>query len=71
MKNKYIDLIEQTFEFPQDEFMVEDGELHFHDINMMDIINQYGTPVENNLSPEDILTDTEGEENVQRGYGKG
>ena len=40
MKNKYIDLIEQTFEFPQDEFMVEDGELHFHDINMMDIINQ-------------------------------
>ena len=29
MKNKYIDLIEQTFEFPQDEFKVEDGELHF------------------------------------------
>ena len=45
MKNKYIDLIDQTFEFPQDEFMVEDGELHFHDINMMDIINQYGTPL--------------------------
>ena len=39
MKNKYIDLIDQTFEFPQDEFMVEDGELHFHDINMMDIIS--------------------------------
>ena len=28
MKNKYIDLIEQTFEFPQDEFMVEDNELN-------------------------------------------
>ena len=25
MKNKYIDLIEQTFEFPQDEFTVEDN----------------------------------------------
>ena len=45
MKNKYIDLIDQTFEFPQDEFRVEEGELYFHDINMMDIINQYGTPL--------------------------
>ncbi|MDD2488736.1 MAG: arginine decarboxylase [Bacteroidales bacterium] len=45
MKNKYIDLIEQTFEFPQDEFMVEDNELVFHDIPLMDIIKQYGTPL--------------------------
>lgn len=45
MKNKYIDLVEQTFEFPQDEFKVEDGELIFNDINLMDIINQYGTPL--------------------------
>ncbi len=52
MKNKYIDLIEQTFEFPQDEFMVEDGELHFHDINMMDIINQYGTPLKITYLPK-------------------
>ena len=52
MKNKYIDLIDQTFEFPQDEFMVEDGELHFHDINMMDIINQYGTPLKITYLPK-------------------
>ena len=52
MKNKYIDLIEQTFEFPQDEFKVEDGELHFHDINMMDIINQYGTPLKITYLPK-------------------
>ena len=45
MKNKYIDLIDQTFEFPQDEFRVEDDELYFNDINLMDIINQYGTPL--------------------------
>ena len=25
MKNKYIDLVEQTFDFPQDEFRVEEG----------------------------------------------
>lgn len=52
MKNKYIDLIEQTFEFPQDEFRVEDGELYFHDINMMDIINQYGTPLKITYLPK-------------------
>ncbi|HRY31944.1 MAG TPA: arginine decarboxylase [Bacteroidales bacterium] len=45
MKNKYIDLIEQTFEFPQEEFKVEDNELHFHQIPLMDIIEQYGTPL--------------------------
>ena len=32
--------------------MVEDGELHFHDINMMDIINQYGTPLKITYLPK-------------------
>ncbi|NLJ82945.1 MAG: arginine decarboxylase [Bacteroidales bacterium] len=45
MKNKYIDLIQQTYEFPQDEFEVEDGELFFHNIDLMEIIKQYGTPL--------------------------
>jgi arginine decarboxylase len=45
MKNKYIDLIEQSFEFPQDEFSVIDDELNFHDVPLMDIIKQYGTPL--------------------------
>ena len=40
MKDKYIDLIEQTFDFPQDEFTVEDNELNFHDIPLMELINQ-------------------------------
>lgn len=52
MKNKYIDLIEQTFEFPQDEFRVEDSELYFHDIPMMDIIEQYGTPLKITYLPK-------------------
>ena len=38
MKNKYIDLIEQTFEFPQDEFSVTDNELNFHEVPLMDVI---------------------------------
>ncbi len=45
MKNKYIDLIEQTFEFPQPEFKVVDNELYFNNVSLMDIIKQYGTPL--------------------------
>ena len=52
MKNKYIDLIEQSFEFPQDEFRVEDGALYFHDIPMMDVIEQYGTPLKISYLPK-------------------
>ena len=52
MKNKYIDLIDQTFEFPQDEFRVEDDELYFHDIPMMSIIEQYGTPLKITYLPK-------------------
>ncbi len=52
MKNKYIDLIEQSFEFPQDEFKVEDGELLFHNIPIMDIIEQYGTPLKITYLPK-------------------
>lgn len=52
MKNKYIDLVEQSFDFPQEEFKVEDGELYFHNIPMMDIIEQYGTPLKITYLPK-------------------
>jgi arginine decarboxylase len=45
MRTKYIDLISQTYEFPQEEFKVEDDELIYNDIPLMDIIKQYGTPL--------------------------
>jgi len=45
MRTKYIDLISQTYEFPQEEFKVIDDELYFNDVNLMDIIKQYGTPL--------------------------
>jgi len=45
MKNKYIDLITQTFDFPTDEFEVIDSELYFHKIPLMEVIKQYGTPL--------------------------
>jgi arginine decarboxylase len=52
MKNKYIDLIEQTFDFPQDEFKVEDDELFFNNIPLMDVIKQYGTPLKISYLPK-------------------
>jgi arginine decarboxylase len=52
MKNKYIDLIEQTFDFPQDEFKVEDNELCFNNIPLMDLIKQYGTPLKVSYLPK-------------------
>ena len=52
MKNKYIDLIEQTFEFPQDEFTVVNNELNFNDVPLMDVIKQYGTPLKITYLPK-------------------
>ena len=52
MKNKYLDLIDQTFVFPQPEFSVEDGELIFHDVPLMEVIKQYGTPVKLTYLPK-------------------
>ncbi len=52
MKVKYEDLIKQTFEFPQEGFNVEDGELSWHDIPMMEIIKQYGTPLKITYLPK-------------------
>lgn len=52
MKTHYSDLINQTFEFPQEGFRVEDGELYFHDISLMEIIKQYGTPLKITYLPK-------------------
>ena len=44
MTNTYRDLINQTFDFPQEGFEVIDNELYFHGVNIMDLIAKYGTP---------------------------
>lgn len=52
MKTKYIDLITQTYEFPQEEFQVEDNELIYNGVPIMDIIKQYGTPLKITFLPK-------------------
>ena len=43
MRTKYIDLIDQTFDFPQDEFHLREDRLMFHGIDLMRLIEEYGT----------------------------
>lgn len=52
MKTRYNDLIEQTFYYPTEEFKTIDGELHFHDIDLMKIIEEHGTPLKFNYLPK-------------------
>lgn len=52
MKNKYRDLIEQTFDFPQEEFEVKGSSLHFRGIDMLGMIEQFGTPLRFTYIPQ-------------------
>lgn len=45
MANKYSDLIDQTFYFPQEGFDLEDGYLTFNGIPIIHLIRKYGTPL--------------------------
>lgn len=52
MRTKYIDLIEQTFDFPQDEFSLDEDRLLFHGIDLMRLVEKYGTPLKFNYLPQ-------------------
>jgi arginine decarboxylase len=52
MKTKYIDLVEQTFEWPQEEFRLEKDNLFFHDIPLMDLVEKYGSPLKFTYLPK-------------------
>ena len=52
MNTKYIDLVNQTFDFPQEEFKLEDKTLQFHDIDLMKLVEDYGTPLKFTYLPQ-------------------
>lgn len=53
VKNKYVDLINQTFYFPTEEFKLDSNDnLEFHGIPIMDLIEQYGTPLKFTYLPK-------------------
>lgn len=52
MNTKYKDLIEQTFDFPQEEFQTKNNNLFFHDIDLMQLVKQYGAPLKFTYLPK-------------------
>ncbi len=52
MNTKYIDLIDQTFHFPQEEFGLNNNNLLFHNIDLMKLIEQYGLPLKFTYLPK-------------------
>ncbi len=52
MNTKYIDLINQTFDFPQEEFTLEEKNLQFHGIDLMELVETYGTPLKFTYLPQ-------------------
>ncbi|MGO2358903.1 arginine decarboxylase [Mesonia sp.] len=62
MNTKYIDLISQTYHFPQEDFKLKDNSLEFHDINLMELIKEYGAPLKFTYLPKIS-------ENIQRAKG--
>ncbi|WP_445731181.1 arginine decarboxylase [Mariniflexile sp.] len=52
MNTKYIDLINQSFYFPQEEFNLNDRHLEFHGIDLMGLVEQYGAPLKFTYLPQ-------------------
>lgn len=52
ISNRYFDLIDQTFYFPQEGFDIEDGNLVFNGVPLMYLIKKYGTPLKLTYLPK-------------------
>ena len=52
MNTKYIDLINQTYYFPQEEFRLGDNGLEFHGVDLMGLVEQYGAPLKFTYLPK-------------------
>ena len=52
VKNKYIDLINQTFYFPRHGFEVRNNQLFFQDVDLMELIEKFDTPLKFTYLPK-------------------
>ncbi len=52
MNTKYIDLVNQTFYFPQEEFNLDNDNLRFHGIDLMQLVETYGAPLKFTYLPQ-------------------
>lgn len=52
MNTKYIDLINQTYYFPQEEFRLGENGIEFHGVDMMELVQKYGAPLKFTYLPK-------------------
>lgn len=52
MKTRYIDQIDQVFDFPSEEFSLKNDALLFHGVDMMELVEKYGTPLKIHYLPK-------------------
>ncbi len=52
MNTKYINLIDQTYYFPQAEFTLDEDNLLFHGIHLKKLVEQYGSPLKFTYLPK-------------------
>ena len=52
MKTRYVDLIEQTFDFPRDEFKLDDDQLLWNDLPLTELLEKHGTPLRISYLPK-------------------
>ena len=52
MNTKYIDLVDQTFDFPQEEFSLQNDHLQFHGIPLYELVQKYGSPLKFTYLPK-------------------
>ena len=52
MNNTYKDLVEQTFTFPQEDFMLKNDLLQFNGLDVMALVKKYGTPMKLTYLPK-------------------
>src|SRR3982750_2688271 len=52
MNNTYMDLVQQTFNFPQEGLQVKDGYLRFNGLDLKALIEKHGTPLKLTYLPK-------------------
>ena len=52
MNTKYEDFINQTYKFPQEEFEVINSELKFHGLDLLNLVEEYGSPLKITYLPK-------------------
>ena len=52
MNNTYDSLVQQTFNFPQEDFKLKDDYLQYNDVDIKALIDKHGTPLKLTYLPK-------------------